>query len=98
MNMKGPQALVPQVRNVRSGGSAALHMAYVASGRLSGFWEFGLNSWDLVAGALLVTESGGKVTDTKGAPYDLGVRNVVATNGHIHEEMLTALAKADAAG
>ncbi|MFC0393690.1 inositol monophosphatase family protein [Paenibacillus mendelii] len=98
MNMKGLQALVPQVRNVRSGGSAALHMAYVASGRLSGFWEFGLNSWDLAAGALLVTESGGKVTDTKGAPYDLGVRNVVATNGHIHEEMLTALAKADAAG
>ncbi|MBB3112598.1 myo-inositol-1(or 4)-monophosphatase [Paenibacillus phyllosphaerae] len=98
LNMKGLQALVPEVRNIRSGGSAALHMAYVASGRLSGFWEFGLNAWDLAAGSLLVTESGGHVTDTKGSLYDIGVRNVVATNGHIHEEFLGVLAKADAAG
>ncbi|UVI33538.1 inositol monophosphatase [Paenibacillus spongiae] len=98
MNMKGLNAMVPKVRNIRSGGSAALHMAYVAAGRLNGFWEIGLNAWDLAAGALLVKESGGTVTDTKGAPYDLGVRNVVATNGLIHDEMIGELDKAGAAG
>jgi len=96
LNMKGLQALVPQVRNIRSGGSAALHMAYVAAGRLSGFWEIGLNAWDLAAGALLVAESGGRVTDTKGTAYHVGVRNVVATNGIIHDEMLHQLEQADA--
>ncbi|MFC4098545.1 inositol monophosphatase family protein [Paenibacillus xanthanilyticus] len=98
LNMRGLTALAPEVRNIRSGGSAALHMAYVAAGRLSGFWEIGLNAWDLAAGSLLVTESGGQVTDTKGNAYDLGVRHVVASNGHIHEEFLGLLAKADAAG
>lgn len=98
LNMKGLQALVPQVRNIRSGGSAALHMAYLAAGRLSGFWEIGLNSWDLAAGALLVAESGGRVTDTKGRPYDLGVRHVVASNGHIHGQLLDELEKAEAVG
>ncbi|MBW7474882.1 inositol monophosphatase [Paenibacillus oenotherae] len=98
LNMKGLQALVPQVRNIRSGGSAALHMAYVAAGRLSGFWEIGLNSWDLAAGSLLVAESGGRVTDIKGRPYDLGVRHVVASNGHIHGQFLDELEKADAIG
>ncbi|WP_138755837.1 inositol monophosphatase family protein [Paenibacillus sinopodophylli] len=96
LNMRGIQAVAPQVRNLRIAGSAALHMAYVAAGRLSGFWEIGLSSWDLAAGALLVQESGGIVSDTLGRPYDLGVRNVVATNGHIHEELTTALAEANA--
>ncbi|MNY67518.1 Inositol-1-monophosphatase [compost metagenome] len=73
-------------------------MAYVAAGRLSGFWEIGLNSWDLAAGSLLVAESGGRVTDTKGRPYDLGVRHVVASNGHIHGQFLDELEKADAVG
>ncbi|REE90557.1 myo-inositol-1(or 4)-monophosphatase [Paenibacillus taihuensis] len=95
LNMKGLQALVPQVRNIRSGGSAALHMAYVAAGRLSGFWELGLNAWDLAAGSLLVTESGGRLTDIKGNPYDLGVRHVVASNAHIHDEFLHALQQAE---
>jgi myo-inositol-1(or 4)-monophosphatase len=97
LNMKGLQALAPQVRNIRSSGSAALHLAYVASGRLSGYWEIGLSSWDMAAGVLLIQESGGMVTDTDGKPYHLGVRNVAATNGRIHDELLTALKKADAA-
>ncbi|MDF2934689.1 MAG: inositol monophosphatase/fructose,6-bisphosphatase family protein [Paenibacillaceae bacterium] len=97
-NMRGLEAVVPRVRNVRSGGSAALHLAYVAAGRLSGYWELGLNAWDVAAGMLLVAESGGSVTDAKGNPYHLGVRNIVATNGHIHDELSQLLQESDAAG
>lgn len=96
LNLKGLQAIAPQVRNIRSGGSAALHLAYVAAGRLTGFWEIGLNSWDLAAGVLLVQESGGRVTDTLSQPYDLGVRHVVASNGKIHESFVEALTAAEA--
>lgn len=98
VNMAGLNAIVPKVRNIRTSGSAALHMAYVAAGRLSGFWEIGLNSWDMAAGALLIQESGGTVTDTIGTPYHLAVRNVMATNGHIHEEFLQAIHEAGATG
>ncbi|MEK8131111.1 inositol monophosphatase family protein [Paenibacillus filicis] len=95
-NMKGIQALSPQVRNIRMAGSAALHLAYVAAGRLSGFWEIGLNAWDIAAGALLVQESGGKVTDTAGNPYGLDVRHVLATNGPIHQSFQDSLEQAGA--
>lgn len=98
INLRGIQAISPQVRNIRTAGSAALHLAYVAAGRLTGFWEIGLNSWDIAAGALLITESGGKVTDTLGNPYTLGVRNVLASNGLIHEQLKTALHEVDASG
>lgn len=98
INMTGLQHLAPQVRNIRSGGSAALHMAYVAAGRLTGFWEIGLNAWDLAAGVLLVTESGGTVSDTAGRPYELSVRHVVATNGAIHTQLVDALQTANATG
>jgi myo-inositol-1(or 4)-monophosphatase len=97
-NVAGLNAVVPKVRNVRVAGSAALHMAYVAAGRLSGFWEIGLSSWDVAAGALLVREAGGRVTDTEGRPYSLSVRNIVATNGAIHDELLGTLEAARATG
>lgn len=90
-NMKQLQVVAPQVRNIRSAGSAALHLAYVATGRLCGFWEIGLNSWDIAAGALLVQEAGGQVSDTSGGRYNLKVRNVLATNGHIHDQLLAEL-------
>ncbi|WP_442603021.1 inositol monophosphatase family protein [Paenibacillus sp. KN14-4R] len=93
LNLAGVASIGPKVRNLRVAGSAALHMAYVAAGRLSGFWEIGLNSWDVAAGALLIQESGGRVTDTEGRPYTLAVRNMLATNGHIHDEMVTELTK-----
>lgn len=83
--------MVPRVRNVRTTGSAALHLAYVAAGRLTGFWEVGLNAWDVAAGVLLVTEAGGKISDTLGRPYQLDVRHLLATNGWIHEEALKTL-------
>jgi myo-inositol-1(or 4)-monophosphatase len=93
-NLAQIQALAPQVRNLRVAGSAALHLAYVAAGRLSGFWEVGLNAWDLAAGALLVQESGGRVTDMDGTDYHLGVRNIVASCGPIHESLLRELQQA----
>ncbi len=80
--------IVPKVRSVRTTGSAALHLAYVAAGRLSGFWEPNLNAWDLAAGILLVQEAGGRVSDLEGGPYTLTVRGVAATNGLIHDELL----------
>lgn len=99
INLVGVQALAPKVRNIRVAGSAALHLAYVAAGRLSGFWEIGLNAWDMAAGTLLIQESGGQVTDTLGNPYALDVRNVLASNGStIHEELQSELSKAGATG
>jgi myo-inositol-1(or 4)-monophosphatase len=98
LNLKGVQAIAPKVRNLRMAGSAALHLAYVAAGRLSGFWEIGLNSWDIAAGALMIQESGGLVTDTSGKPYTLDVRNVLASNQLIHDELQQELDKAGATG
>ena len=72
---------------VRRAGSAALDLANVACGRYDGFWEFNLNPWDTAAGALLVEEAGGKVTRFDGSPYRLDSREVLASNGLIHEKL-----------
>ncbi|GAX90200.1 inositol monophosphatase family protein [Effusibacillus lacus] len=98
VNLRGMAALTPVCRNIRAAGSAALHMAYVACGRLSGFWEIDLNAWDLAAGSLLVQEAGGRVTDTEGNEYNLEVRHIAATNGHIHNQLIRVLEQADATG
>jgi len=74
---------------VRRAGSAALDLAYVASGRLEAFWEFNLNPWDTAAGFLLVEEAGGLVTDFAGGPFQLNSREVLASNGHIHAELVS---------
>jgi myo-inositol-1(or 4)-monophosphatase len=76
-----------RTHGVRRDGSAALDLACVASGRFDGFWEFGLNKWDVAAGVLLIEEAGGKVSDFAGEPYQLGAPVILATNGLIHEEM-----------
>jgi myo-inositol-1(or 4)-monophosphatase len=73
---------------VRRAGSAALDLAYVASGRLEAFWEFNLNPWDTAAGILLVEEAGGRVTDFSGNRVQLESREVLASNGLIHDEMV----------
>ena len=72
---------------VRRDGSAALDLAAVACGRFEGFWEFGLHSWDTGAGVLLVREAGGTVTRFDGQPYQLGDRELLASNGRVHSEM-----------
>jgi myo-inositol-1(or 4)-monophosphatase len=69
-------------------GSAALDLAYVAAGRLDGFWEFNLNPWDTAAGILLVEEAGGRVTNFAGKHYLLDSREILASNGLIHEELM----------
>lgn len=73
---------------VRRAGSAALDLTSVAAGRLDGFWEFNLNAWDTAAGVLIVEEAGGKVTGIDGQPMAITDRDVVATNGLIHSELL----------
>ena len=73
---------------VRRAGSAALDLAYVAAGRMDAFWEFNLNPWDTAAGILLVEEAGGRVTDFAGRHYRLESREILASNGLIHAELL----------
>ena len=78
---------------VRRAGSAALDLAYVACGRLDGFWEFNLNPWDTSAGYLLVEEAGGTVTHFDGGRFTLDSRETLATNGLIAGEMKELFAK-----
>jgi len=77
---------------VRRDGSAALDLAYVACGRFDGFWEDGFNPWDVAAGALLISEARGKVTNYKDEPVDIYNEQVLATNGLIHDSMMRVLA------
>lgn len=98
INLKGITALSDKARSLRAGGSAALHLAYVAAGRLGGYYEVNLNAWDSAAGALMVKESGGLVTDTAGNPYHIGVRNVIASNSSIHQELLEVIKTSGATG
>jgi myo-inositol-1(or 4)-monophosphatase len=81
------QQITLRSHGVRRAGSAGLDMAYVACGRLDGFWEFNLNPWDTSAGYLLVEEAGGTVTHFDGGKFTLDSREVLATNGLILGEM-----------
>jgi len=81
------QEITLRSHGVRRAGSAGLDLAYVACGRLEGFWEFNLNPWDTSAGFLLVQEAGGTVTHFDGSPFTLDSREVLATNGLILGEM-----------
>jgi myo-inositol-1(or 4)-monophosphatase len=79
---------------VRRTGSAALDLSYVAAGRLDFFWEFGLKPWDMAAGALLVQEAGGRVSDMTGAPLSVTASdNILADNGALHDEVLASFAE-----
>jgi len=76
---------------VRRDGSAALDLAYLACGRFDGFWEDGLNAWDIAAGVILIEEAGGRISDFDGAPLDIFTPKVLASNGLIHEKMMRVL-------
>ena len=76
---------------VRRDGSAALDLAYIACGRFDGFWEDGLNPWDVAAGAILISEAGGRITNYENEPLDIYTKKVVASNGRVHDAMLRLL-------
>jgi myo-inositol-1(or 4)-monophosphatase len=63
----------------------------VAAGRLDGYWERKINPWDVAAGSLLVAEAGGRITDFAGRPYSVYNHRVLASNGHVHDEMIKVL-------
>jgi myo-inositol-1(or 4)-monophosphatase len=90
-------AMMFQARDVRRFGSAALDLAFVASGRLDGFWESHVHAWDVMAGLLLVEEAGGKLTDFEGAqgPQLYNGEAVIATNGPIHDIVLSVVQQRD---
>jgi len=73
---------------IRRPGSAAIDLSYLAAGRFDGFWEFKLHAWDVAAASLMVSEAGGKVTDFQGQDFSIYSREILASNGLIHEEML----------
>jgi myo-inositol-1(or 4)-monophosphatase len=80
-------------QGVRRGGSAALDLAYVAAGRLDGYWELGIKPWDIAAGICIVREAGGVVSAYDLSPLDLYSQKIMATNGSIHEALSRELEK-----
>lgn len=85
------KALFPMTAGIRRPGSAALDLAYVAAGRMDGFWEIGLNDWDMAAGALLVKEAGGLIGDFAGGDDFLETGNVVAGTPKVFKEILQTI-------
>jgi myo-inositol-1(or 4)-monophosphatase len=83
--------ILQHVQAVRQLGSAALHLCYVAAGRVDGYWEYGLYPWDVAAGALIVRQAGGAVSSTAGAPFEVRSGDLMASNGLIHEELMALL-------
>jgi myo-inositol-1(or 4)-monophosphatase len=90
-NFKNFENFVLKTQGVRRDGSAAMNLAYTAAGRFEGFWERGIQAWDMAAGVLMVQEAGGKVTDVSGNPFDLMAENALASNGKIHGQMFKIL-------
>jgi myo-inositol-1(or 4)-monophosphatase len=91
-NVKETAAFLQVAQGIRRPGSAALDMAYVAAGRLDGYWEFKLYCWDIAAAYLLVTEAGGQVTFIDGSPFRMQKKlSLLVSNGRIHDQMLAIL-------
>jgi myo-inositol-1(or 4)-monophosphatase len=83
---------VLRTQATRRDGAAALDICYVAAGRFDGFWELNLQPWDMAAGALIVQEAGGMISDPSGNPYRVDGNDIVASNGRLHTLMLDVLA------
>lgn len=90
-NLDNFEAFVKTALAVRRPGAAAIDLAYVACGRLDGFWELFLKVWDIAAGVLIIREAGGKVTSFDGSPIDIYGTEILASNGKIHKEMIEVL-------
>ncbi len=80
-----------RAQGIRRTGTAALDLCYVAAGRFDGFWELKLHPWDTAAGALMVLEAGGQVTDFRGGPFSIYGQETLASNGLVHTEMVKVL-------
>jgi myo-inositol-1(or 4)-monophosphatase len=87
--------VAPRCGTVRALGSAALALAYVAAGWLDGYFNLALKPWDTAAGTLLIAEAKGKCTTIEGSPYRVGIPGCLATNGLIHDELLSILRATD---
>lgn len=85
--------MIYECQAIRRLGSAALDLCYTAAGYFDGYWEFKLKAWDIAAGALIVSEAGGKVTDTNGNLLDLYGQDILASNGKVHKEMVKIFRK-----
>jgi myo-inositol-1(or 4)-monophosphatase len=83
--------MLGRARAVRRLGSAALDLCYVAAGRFDAFWEQQLKPWDVAAGALIVEEAGGHVTGMDGSPFDAAAAHLIASNGAVHDQLLTVI-------
>lgn len=83
------RAFMIRCQGIRRGGSAALDLCYLAAGRLDGFWELKLKPWDTAAGALIVTEAGGLLSDFSGNPFTIWGQETLASNRLIHDEMVS---------
>lgn len=84
--------MIRRTAGVRRPGAASLDLAYVACGRLDGFWEFGLSPWDMAAGALLITEAGGLVADLAGEPNYLATGNIIGGTPKVFSQILQVVA------
>ena len=91
--MRSFQNLLPKTAGIRRAGAAALDLAYVAAGRLDGFWELGLKPWDMAAGALLIREAGGLMSDVSGGQGFMESGNLVAANPYIFEDLRKIVAR-----
>lgn len=87
INMTCLNHILPQIRDIRRCGSAAMDLCYVACGRFDGFWEFNLNPYDISAGAFIAERAGATVTDMKGSRDGLP-KQILCTNGKVHSDML----------
>jgi myo-inositol-1(or 4)-monophosphatase len=85
------EKMLVHTQGVRRPGSAAIDLAYVAAGRLDGFWENGLHPWDMAAGALIVSEAGGKLSTMAGKPFNPYSESIVASNPHLHGYIIATL-------
>lgn len=88
MNLPYFSTMLDKCLAIRRLGAASLDICYVAAGRFDGYWELDIKPWDIAAGALIVEEAGGRVTDTNGNQIDLFGKDILATNGKIHPEMV----------
>ena len=94
INLPNFEHFLYSTQGIRRGGAASIDLCYVAAGRIDGYWELGLKPWDITAGVCILKEAGGRTTSMAGQKLDLYAKNILATNGKIHKEMLNFFTQA----